>query len=74
MPLQTGKETGRRSNADPPGDLQLGGRVTVPATKLRAELELLRARHDSGAVAPAIYQTIKQLEREIAWREHAKQK
>ena len=34
---------------------------------LRSELEALWARYDGGAVSPAIYATIKQLEAEIAW-------
>jgi len=36
------------------------------------ELGWLRARHDEGAVAPCVYRVIKQLEVELAWREHAK--
>jgi hypothetical protein len=40
---------------------------------VRAELELLRARYDSGAVSPAIYETIKRIERDIAWSEHTAQ-
>jgi hypothetical protein len=36
----------------------------------RKELDALRARYDSGAVAPGIYAIIKQLETEIAWKEH----
>jgi hypothetical protein len=38
---------------------------------LRSELEDLRARYDSGAVSPAIYARIKQLEAEIAWLDHS---
>jgi hypothetical protein len=38
--------------------------------ELRAELALLRARYDSGAVAPAVYQVIRQIETHIAWIEH----
>jgi hypothetical protein len=37
---------------------------------LRYELELLRARYDSGAITPAVFSTIKAIEREIAWLEH----
>jgi hypothetical protein len=40
------------------------------AQRLRAELALLRARYDSGAVASAVYQTIKEIETKIAWAEH----
>jgi hypothetical protein len=38
---------------------------------LKEQLEYLRARYDSGAMSPAVYQVIKRLEREIAWCEHA---
>jgi hypothetical protein len=47
--------------------------TTVGLTKtqrLRAELDYLRARYDHGAVAPAVYQIIKEIERDIAWCEH----
>ena len=37
---------------------------------LRSELEALWARYDGGAVSPAIYATIKQLEAEIARLDH----
>jgi hypothetical protein len=37
---------------------------------LRDELTALRARHDSGAVPPATYNVVKELETEIAWCEH----
>jgi len=40
------------------------------ADKLRAELRLLRARYDCGAVSPAIFAAIKQIETKIAWSEH----
>ena len=39
---------------------------------LRDELAWLRARHDGGAVAPAVYSLIRRLEEEIAWREHSR--
>jgi hypothetical protein len=45
--------------------------VSSSTTCLRDELAWLRARHDSGAVAPAVYDTINELEKEIAWRAHA---
>ena len=38
--------------------------------ELRTELALLRARYDSGAVAPAVYQIIREIETHIAWAEH----
>jgi hypothetical protein len=38
--------------------------------KLRAELAALRARYNSGAVAPGVYTIIRQLEVDIAWAEH----
>ncbi len=37
---------------------------------LKEQLEYLRARYDSGAVSPAMFKVIKELEREIAWFEH----
>ena len=38
--------------------------------QLRFELEMLRARHDHGAVSPAVHAVIKQLESQISWSEH----
>jgi hypothetical protein len=47
--------------------------LTATSTaRLCDELAWLRARHDEGAVAPCVYRLIKQLESELAWREHAK--
>ena len=37
--------------------------------RLRAELDLLRARYDSGAVPLSVYAVIKQMERDLSWRE-----
>jgi hypothetical protein len=37
---------------------------------LRSELATIRARYDSGAVSPAIYSVIRQIETEIAWIEY----
>jgi hypothetical protein len=37
--------------------------------QLRFELAMLRARHDSGAVSPAVCQVVRQLETELAWSE-----
>jgi len=42
----------------------------LPLQKLRAELARLRARHDCGAVSPALYAVIRTLEIDIAWFEH----
>lgn len=36
---------------------------------LRTQLAHLRARYDAGAVAPAVYAVIRQLETDIAWAE-----
>jgi hypothetical protein len=36
----------------------------------RAELMLLRARYDSGAMSIAIFVVIKAIETDIAWSEH----
>jgi hypothetical protein len=52
----------------------LSPHVVLTATstaRLRDELAWLRARHDEGAVAPCVYRVIKQLESELAWRQHA---
>jgi hypothetical protein len=40
--------------------------------ELRAELMLLRARYDGGAVSAAVYVVIRGLEVDIAWIEHAR--
>ena len=40
------------------------------ATRLRAELALLLARYDHGAVAPSTYAIIRSIEIDIAWIEH----
>ncbi len=37
---------------------------------LRAELGLLRARYDGGAVNPAVFTVVKAIETELAWLEH----
>jgi hypothetical protein len=37
---------------------------------LRAALQALRARYDSGAVTPAVWQVIRELESELAWLQH----
>ena len=38
--------------------------------QLQFELEMLRARYNSGAISPAVYQVIRKLETELAWHEH----
>jgi hypothetical protein len=43
-----------------------------PQTILRHQLAWLRARYDNGAISPGIYATIKTVETEIAWHDHAK--
>lgn len=40
------------------------------AARRRAELMLLRARYDCGAVPPGVYAAIKELETAISWDEH----
>jgi hypothetical protein len=53
----------------------LSSNVVPTATstaRLRDELNWLRARHDSGAIASSVYHLIKRLESELAWREHIK--
>ncbi len=43
---------------------------TIKSKVLRGRLDQVRARYDSGAVPPALYNAIKEMEREIAWTEH----
>ena len=46
--------------------------LTAASTaRLCDELAWLRARYDTGAVAPAVYSVIKDIETELAWRLHA---
>jgi hypothetical protein len=40
--------------------------------QLRFELEMLRARYDSGAISPAVFQVVRELETELAWAEHSR--
>jgi hypothetical protein len=42
---------------------------TRPA-ELRGELHRLQARYDSGAVEPAIFKVIRQMEIELGWARH----
>jgi len=45
--------------------------LTVSSTAaLRGELETLRARYDSGAVTPAVFAIIHEIECELSWHEH----
>jgi hypothetical protein len=37
---------------------------------VRAELALLQARYDSGAIPQAVFSVIRRLETEISWIEH----
>jgi hypothetical protein len=46
------------------------GNKIMRTQALRSELRVLRSRYDMGAVSPAIYAAIKQLEADIAWLEH----
>jgi hypothetical protein len=43
---------------------------TTTSQILRGRLQQVRARYDSGAIPPALYEAVKQMEREIAWSEH----
>ena len=36
---------------------------------MRGRLNQVRARYDDGAMSPGVYQTVKQIELEIAWTE-----
>ena len=42
--------------------------------RAREELEWLRSRYDSGAVSDAIYVTIRQLEIDLSWAQHKRQR
>ena len=47
--------------------------ITFPSTSwLRLERLMILARHDSGAVNPAIFKIIRALETDISWAEHRK--
>jgi len=41
-----------------------------PQTRLREQLATLRARYDTGAVPPAVFAVMRELERDLAWHEH----
>ena len=45
-------------------------RQTTTSQILRDRLDQVRARYDSGAMSPGVYQAVKQIELEIAWCEH----
>jgi hypothetical protein len=49
-------------------------RVIDELSRKRADLALLRARYDSGAVSAAIYVVIKRIECDIAWKEHKRKR
>jgi hypothetical protein len=40
--------------------------------RLRQQLEWITARHDSGAMSPAVAATVKAIQVEIGWLQHAK--
>jgi hypothetical protein len=40
------------------------------AERLRADLAQHKARYDGGAVSPAVFTVITNIERELAWAEH----
>jgi hypothetical protein len=45
--------------------------ITFASTSLlRLERLMLLARHDSGALTPATFKVVRQLETEISWAEH----
>ncbi len=47
-----------------------GNRISDDERDLRAELALLQARYDGGAVWPAIYAIIRAIGAELSWLEH----
>jgi hypothetical protein len=49
------------------------GDVSRNERRLRDELRWLRSRYDGGKVSPAVFAVIRDLETEIAWRQHAQQ-
>jgi hypothetical protein len=44
--------------------------IEFPEQALRAALEWVRARHDTGAVSPGVSAVLKMIETELAWLEH----
>jgi hypothetical protein len=40
--------------------------------RLRQQLEWITARHDSGAMSPAVAAAVKAIQIEIGWLQHAK--
>jgi len=53
---------------------EAAARVLDEMKKSRADLALLRARYDSGAVNAAVYAVIKRIECDIAWNEHRRER
>jgi hypothetical protein len=47
-----------------------GNRISDGKRDLRAELALLQARYDGGAVLPAVYAIIRAIRTELSWLEH----
>jgi hypothetical protein len=45
--------------------------MNFPQTILRQQLAWLRGRYDHGAIPAGIYATVKAIETEIAWHDHA---
>ena len=48
--------------------------TSLSTASLRAERQALLARYDSGAMAPAIYRVLKDIEVNISWRQHRQQR
>jgi hypothetical protein len=42
-------------------------------TRLRSALAQIRAQYDHGAVSPAVFRVIREIETEIAWEEHRRE-
>jgi hypothetical protein len=47
--------------------------TTSSTVALRSELPALRARYDDGAITPAIFAVIREIETSIAWIEHSRE-
>ena len=48
--------------------------MTYRERKLRQELAWFKARYDFGAINPALFAAIKEIEREIGWLEHERRR
>jgi hypothetical protein len=47
--------------------------TTGSTAALRSELAALRARYDDGAISPAVFAVIREIETDISWAEHRRE-